>query len=114
MRIQFLLFLPLLFVTYQVIMLRRVLRSRAWTLIMLAFLAAVVGAALNLLSPLTSVRRVMISLLVYTFLGWGLMTLRKDLTRLKDRNPRAGLLMENGLTGPGWLARFKRRRKSDG
>jgi hypothetical protein len=78
-------FLPLFFITYQVTMLRRVLRSRSWTSIMIGFIVFALMVGITVIVRLSTEARLVFMLLGYTLIAAGLHMLRNDIHRLREQ-----------------------------
>lgn len=72
-------FLPLVFITYQVIMLRRILISRAWTKLMLGFITFLLLSAATLFWTIAPEVRLGVALVGYILIARGFHRLRNDL-----------------------------------
>lgn len=76
---------PLVFVTYQAVMLRRWLTSRAWTLLASGFVVFLIVVGVALVLPRTPlVARLGMSLVGYSLIAVGFHALRNDLRSLRE------------------------------
>lgn len=74
--------LPLGFVTMQAVLLRRMLRSRAWTLLAAGFVTFFLLRASSLVGGLPRMASLAVMLLAYLLVAAGFHTLRNDLRRV--------------------------------
>jgi uncharacterized membrane protein HdeD (DUF308 family) len=80
--IRLVLFLPLLFIAYQVIMLRRILASRAWTLLALGFsLIAILRGVLLFYQP-PHIPTLVVTLVAFSAIASGFHVMHQDLQRV--------------------------------
>jgi hypothetical protein len=75
-------FLPLVFITFQVVMLRRLLPSPAWTLLALGFLMFVAARSLTLFSDAGVIVPAGMALVGYALIAVGFHVFRGDLLRV--------------------------------
>lgn len=82
--------IPLLFITYQVVALRRYLMSPAWTLLMSGFLVFAVLALTLLAGFAYPILRLILSLVGYGLIAAGFHALRRDIIRVIRPMRRVG------------------------
>jgi divalent metal cation (Fe/Co/Zn/Cd) transporter len=76
-------YLPLAFIAFQVVMLRRMLPSRAWTRLATGFVTVALYVGAAMLFDLPSLAFFFARLLAFVFIALGFHTLRDDLQRLR-------------------------------
>lgn len=78
-------FIPLLFITYQVVLLRQILNSRAWTLLSTGFVVFVALSGVRFFWTPPTMLLLAGGLLGYAIIAGGFYTLRQDLLRIMRR-----------------------------
>lgn len=81
--IRLLLLFPLVVITVQILMLRRLLRSRAWTMLAVGFVIfTIVRVGTVLISPFPAMPALIVYLAGYGIVAYGFLTLHRDLLRV--------------------------------
>lgn len=83
--IRSLLFIPLIYITWQVLYLSRILASRAWLLIFLGILAFALWVTYTIFFEPHPRMRIFATMIGYVLLGAGFHLLRGDLDRILKR-----------------------------